>query len=285
MAAIKRLIVTADDFGLTPEVNAGIRESCQRGIVTAASLVVNGLATAEAVAMARELPDLEVGLHLSIVEGFSLLGRASSLSDPEAYFDGGTCLVRNWQQFIPRYLQGKVKLTELEAECELQFQRFLEFFPSIPFLNSTQHLHLLPGIQGIVLKLARRYGVPAMRIPWRFAEPQGLRTQRLVAQVLMRGLGAGMVWRSRGLKSPSRFVGFPVSGQLSRSYLQGAIKALRPGVTELMTHPGFDCPFLRSRLEGYQGFDWDGEREALCEKSNFDMLRVEGVELARFRDL
>ena len=70
-------------------------------------------------------------------------------------------------KLVKRYASGKVSLIELRLELDLQIQRFLEHFPRIPFLNGTQHLHLLPGVQGVVLDLMTRYRIPAVRIPHR----------------------------------------------------------------------------------------------------------------------
>ena len=283
---MKRLIVTADDFGLMPEINAGIRDAHEQGIVTCASFMANGPACEEAVALARQMPRLEVGLHLGIVEGLALSGKASTITDDEFYFPvSAPCLHRNWQRFIPLYLGGMIDRKELAAEWELQFQRFLGWFPRIPFVNGTQHLHLLPGLQAIVLQLCRKYGVHALRLPMRVSEPLGSHPMRLLPSAVLIACGKTMHRRSLDLRSTNNFLGFPVSGRVTEPYLLARIAQLRTGATELMTHPGFECAPLRARLPGYTVFDWDGERRALMSQTVRAALAQQNVVLTRFSEL
>lgn len=280
----KRLIVTADDFGLSSEINAGIVQAYSAGCVTAAALLVNGMATPEAVSLARSLPGLEVGLHLSIVEGYALSGGPSTICDAVAYFDGAPCLIRNWQSFIPRYLLGRISLDELARELELQFQRFADYFGAIPFVNGTQHLHVLPGIAEIVLRLCRRYKVPSIRIPGLSPALDGLSLGRLAPALVLQTLGQRLRRAAPDLHLADYFAGFPVSGSLSLAYLERLLPRLPVGTTELMCHPGYDCKLLRERLSGYRSFGWENELGALCSPKTRSLLNELGIELVRFSD-
>src|SRR6266852_2036974 len=108
----KVLVVTADDFGIRPEINAGIIEGHKNGIITSAALLVNGIATNDAVQLIEENPNLDVGLHLSMVEGYSLSG-GKSLLDREEYFPGRPCLHRHWTFFLAAFIRGHFFYVEL----------------------------------------------------------------------------------------------------------------------------------------------------------------------------
>lgn len=285
--AARRLIVTADDFGLAPELNRGIVESHLRGVVACASLLVNAPASEQAVELSRRYPDLEVGLHLSVVEGFSLRGRPSTLTDSLAYLDGRLCLHRHWRTFVARYLTARIDLAELEEELELQIARFLTFYPSIPFLNTTQHLHMLPGVFDVVLRLAERFGIRAMRI-LRPAESFALLARRRVSSALLGALGhrARLRLQGRSIASPDFCLGFRHSGNLTSDRLGRLVRQLPAGTTEMVSHPGFECRSLREELPwGYRDFLWQQELEALTSPATWRLLAEEGIELIRFSQL
>jgi len=281
------LIVTADDLGLSHEVNQGILDAHTDGIVTSTSLLVNAPETEAAVALAREYPELEVGLHLGIVEGHCLLGRECSLTDNRRYLGDKPCLHRHWKPFMKRYFLGRIRMEELAAELELQVQHFLTFFPEIPFANGTQHLHLLPGIRELVFTLAKKYGIRALRVPHRMVATPALQSRGLFSK-LMGWLGRGLFQKLEGsdIRATDGFAGFDMSGAVTSQRVLALLESLPGGTCELMTHPGLDCPGLRELLPwGYGQFDWAGEREALmCDeiRNKIDSL---GIRLIRFQDL
>ena len=283
----KLCIVTADDLGISPEVNRGIVEGYRHGIVTAASLLVNAPATADAVALVRRFRGLEIGLHLSIVEGISLRGVAGTLTDELRYFDGRLCLHRGWRQFLRRYLLARIDFQELEEELTLQVERFLESFPGIPFANCTQHLHLLPGVRDVVLRLAARYRIGALRAaPFAGA---GLRLgARAPALLAVNALAPSLQRAARrgGLKTTDRCCGFETTGRTREADLLRFAAAAAAGSTEWMAHPGHDCPALRGGLPwAYRGFAWSAELVALCSRSVRSACRTHRLELIRFSDL
>lgn len=281
---MKRLIVTADDFGIAEEINAGIAEAHRRGIVTAVSLLANAPATEHAVGLARDLPELEVGIHLSIVEGISLRGRPGTLTDKRRYFSDALCLHRHWRQFIPRYALGMISLKELEEELTLQIERFLTFFPRIPFANGTQHLHVLPGVQDIIVKLAKRYGIGAVRVP---SATRGA-GRRFVSDRVLHSFGQKLRTKldAAGIASADAMWGFHLSGRLGEAELASFLPSVPMGTTEVMTHPGFECPSLRRKLPwGYRDFRWQDELRAVTSPDVRGGLATHGISLARFADL
>lgn len=297
-----RLIVTADDFGLSPEINEGIKNACQNGIVTSTSLLMNAPATAEAVQWAKKNTSLEIGIHLGIVEGYSLLGRKSSLSDGLNYFSSQTpsdisphvCLHRHWKPFLKQYLTRKIDLGELRQELTLQCEKFYQVFPEakeIPFANGTQHLHLLPGICDIVLDLCRQFNIRCLRVPW--SKSVGGRFPfDLILLYLGRNLKKKINASLPSLITLDRFIGFEVSGKVDRSYVVKVCEWIKKQESErsltfeLMTHPGFNAPHLRNALPwGYQNFGWETEMKTLIDPDIKKLLKTLNIELIRFKDL
>ena len=139
---MKRLIVNADDWGLTPGVNRGIVRAFQHGIVTSASLLVTGSAFEDAVALARDFPALDVGLHLALVEEQAVL-------PPEALptlVDKTGRLPRTKGEFFKRALLGRISWDEVEREIAGQIARFQQTGLRLSHLDSHQHLHMFPPV-------------------------------------------------------------------------------------------------------------------------------------------
>ena len=283
---MKRVVVTADDFGIAEEINRGIIHAHLRGIVTSASLLTNAPATSDAVALAKENPSLEIGIHLSLVEGLSLRGRHGTTTDDLRYFSDAICLHRHWRPFVLRYMTGRIKLAEVEEELRLQFETFLKYFPSIPFANATQHLHLLPGIQDLVLKLCQEYKVGVLRVP-SVHDGSGRFPFDLALKILGRKMRKTIA--TNKVTNPActdRFAGFHVSGRLTESDLMQIIENLGEGTTEIMTHPGYNSTFLRRHLSwGYRNFRWEQEVEALTSPMVRGIIRSHGIKLTSFSEL
>ena len=161
---MKRLIVNADDFGLHAAVNHGIRDAYSGGIVTSTSLMAVGAAFDEAVAIARDCPELGVGVHLTLVGARPVASAVASLVDGKGDF------CASYPVFLRRYLQGTIRRDEVARELAAQIEKVTQAGIRPTHLDSHQHLHVVPGISAIVLDLARRFAIPAVRIP---AEPLG----------------------------------------------------------------------------------------------------------------
>jgi len=280
----KRVVVTADDLGLSLRINSGIFESHRAGVVTAAALLVNAPATKDAIEVSREFPALQIGLHLGIVEGYSLVCK-SSILDPDRYFgDERHCLHRNWQNFLKYYFTGRIKLSDLRDEFEAQIQCFLQYFPSIPFLNGTQHLHLLPGVNQIVLDLCEKYEIPWVRSPSRILR-EDFRFPKSLIAIPYRALGVAFARMAlkRGIKTPDFFGGFVSGGCMNEKKLLRLFDHLPSGFTEIMIHPGFDDSQLRGNLPwAYRNFDWQGEMAAARSPNVMTFLKSSNILLSTF---
>ena len=281
----RKLIVTADDLGLSPLITDGIFRAHREGIVTAAALLVNAPGTDDAVAKVHAYPELQIGLHLGVVEGHSLLDRHSSITDSNSYFgDDKICLHRHWKPFLARYFSGALDLREIEQEFEVQILKFMTFFPSIPFLNSTQHLHILPGVSEVVIRLCKKYQIKNVRVPSSMVPESSGLLRRLIG-IPYRLLGARfrVLCRRAGIGHADHFAGFFRCGHQDVESIQKMISQFSEGVTELMLHPAFDDLALRQKMPwAYTDFEWVSEMEAACSPLVRERLTTESVDLVRY---
>jgi hopanoid biosynthesis associated protein HpnK len=284
MTMLRSLVVNADDLGLTPGVNTGIFDAHDRGILTSASLFANAPATADAVRRARALPSLGVGVHLTLVDGTPILPphRVPSLVEDDGRFR------TSWKPFIVACLRGRVALEEVERELTAQIDRIRSEGVRLTHLDAHKHVHAFPPIFRIVARLAERSGIPVVRVPYErwlpvWGDGQQRRTAR--SQALLNA--AMLPWATRdyrtatahGLRAP-QFVGRTHTGVLSADSLEGLLRRLRPGVTELMVHPGYVDTALsqtRTRLLSSRA----EEVQLLCATDTHDLVADEGIQLIR----
>lgn len=231
--AARILTVNADDFGFTEGVNRGILDCHLRGILTSATLMANGAAFDHAVELARAHPSLDVGAHLVLVQGSSLLtGEPLPQSVPE--------------------LIGALALRRLHPYSELraQMERILSAGVRVTHLDTHKHTHLLPPVLDAVLRLAEEHGVRWVRRPFdlplpasRQPVPAAVRLARRAMAPLERGFQRRI--RSRGVRTPDQFAGFQWTGRFTAEDVVALLGALPGGVTEFMTHPGYCDDELR----------------------------------------
>ena len=281
---MRRLIVNADDFGLHAAVNRGILTAHTEGIVSSTSLMAGGAAFDDAVRIARQCPQLGVGVHLTLVDASSLLpvAEVSSLLDESGAFYG------SYPLFIKRFLRGKIRLAEVERELAAQIDRVRMAGIQPSHLDSHQHLHVLPGIGGLVLDLARRFSIRAIRIP---AEPVAFigATPATVGRLVGRG-GLTMLANlfrqhaaAAGIRTSDHFYGMLAGGQLTEPAILAILRRLPPGDSELMTHPGFADESLADAFRW--DYQWDAERQALTAPAVRALLAERQIRLISFREL
>ena len=184
-----RLVVNADDFGVSERVNSGIVHAHREGVVTATSLMAVGRAFEHAVRLARAVPDLDVGVHLTLVAERPLRPEGSSLTGTDGRFPPGA------GAFTLGWLTGRIRRADVEAEWSAQIERVLASGIRPSHLDSHQHVHVLPGLLDLARELAARYGIPFVRVPvegWRLDRP-------ITLHGISRLLGAGALRRSRAL--------------------------------------------------------------------------------------
>ena len=272
---MKRLIVTADDFGASIAVNDAVEQAHRQGILTCASLMVAGEAAPDAVARARTMPTLGVGLHLVLVDGRPVLPIAAvpDLVDQDGRFRNN--MVRAGIDFLrPRARR------QLEAEIEAQFAAFAATGLPLDHVNAHKHFHLHPTIASLILRIGRRHGMRAARAP---IEPRA--TLRKIEPV--DGFDVALPWaklvrrrlRRAGLAVPDQVFGLAWSGALNKERLCGLLAHLPDGLTEIYAHPA-TAPYPGSA----PGYAYADELAALTDPLARDLIKRERVALGRFVD-
>ena len=276
-----RLIVHADDFGLSEAVNRGVVAAHRDGILTSASLMVTGDAFEHAAVLARENPSLDVGVHLTLTEHQPLMDAAAV---PSLVGEGGRFLPHAIA-FGRRYLKGRIELTEVRAELDAQIRRAAAAGLPISHLDGHQHVHMLPGVAHVVAELAERHGIRAVRHPAERLRAYMLRDLRGIRRVAEKSLVELLCALSplRALKRTDDFVGFYFGGRLTEQNLVTVLERVgTTGTTELMCHPGENDPASPYRHWGYA---WAAEVAALSSVRVKDLLRARGLTLISYRDV
>ncbi|HYK80126.1 MAG TPA: hopanoid biosynthesis-associated protein HpnK [Micropepsaceae bacterium] len=234
---MKRLIVTADDFGAAREVNDAVETAHRGGILTAASLMVSSPEAEDAVARARRMPSLRVGLHLVLVEGRPTLPpyAVPHLVDGNGLFRSNMAAL-GAVMFFNRHARR-----ELAAEITAQFEAFRATGLTLDHCNAHKHFHLHPVIGPLMVAIGRRFGLRAARIPLeprqvlKRIEPQTPSAPALLttpfALLLRRRI------RAAGLLAPDSVFGLKWSGQMTKARLSGLLRNLPDGLSEIYLHP------------------------------------------------
>jgi predicted glycoside hydrolase/deacetylase ChbG (UPF0249 family) len=270
----RRLIVNADDLGLHEGINAGVFHCHAQGIVTSASLCANGVAFDDAVRGVRSAPSLDVGIHLTVVGGEAPLCPHLPTLAPSGR------LPHTFSRLFRDLALRRVKAAEIALEMTAQVARVRDSGIAVSHLDSHQHVHLHPSILPLVIDIARRFGIRAVRAARRVAPVRGVRAALLG---LLSGPGFRRV-NAAGLRTPDTFVGADESGRLDEARLSRLIGGLRPGTSELLCHPGLGTTRIAAAY-GDWGFRWDEETQALSGAPAREALARAGVTLASYRDL
>jgi len=274
---VKRLVVTADDFGASHEVNEAVEQAHREGILTAASLMVAGDAAADAVARARTLPRLGVGLHVVLVDGRPILPpeQLPALVDGDGGFR--TDMVRAGVTIFA----SPAARRQLHAEIEAQFAAFAATGLPLDHVNAHKHFHLHPTIAAAILTIGRSYGMKAIRAP---IEPEAVLRQIDGTDV---GAGIERIWaklvrrrmRGAGVAVPDQVFGLAWSGAMTASRVQGLLQHLPDGLTEIYTHPATGL-----YAGSAPGYDYAGELAALTDGLAKALISREGITVGSFAD-
>jgi len=236
----KRLIVTADDFGRSLQVNQAVEEGHTDGILTAASLMVTEGAVGDAVERARRLPSLAVGLHVTLVDGIPALPPAEI---PDLV-DGHGLFTLDLVRLGTRIFLSKAVQRQVSAEMRAQFELFKATGLPLAYVDFHHHYHQHPTVFALVLDLAVEYGAPGIRIPW---EPPLLSYRargdrlgtRLFNGIFHWGRNRAMAAKARakGLVVNERAFGLNDSGQMDSAKVNSFLGVLPDGLSEIYCHP------------------------------------------------
>jgi hopanoid biosynthesis associated protein HpnK len=231
------LIVTADDFGADVAVNEAVEIAHRRGVLTAASLMVAAPAAADAVARARTLRSLAVGLHLVLVDGRPILPAV----EVPALVDRHGAFRQDMAAAGARMFFDPAARRQLAAEIAAQFAAFAATGLRLDHVNAHKHFHLHPTIAGLILRIGARHGLRAVRAPvepggvLRAVEPRGHFALFSPLNAMAGALRAR--FRRAGVMTPDQVFGLRWSGAMTTARLAGLIERLPPGLSEIYLHP------------------------------------------------
>ena len=246
-------LIIADDFGLVESVNNGITFLLKNKKINGASLMANGGAFEDAVIKCLEIERPNIGIHFVLVEEKSLSGMK---------------FPRHHKTFFIKYILGLIKLPNVERELRAQLSRILNTGIKPTFINSHQHLHLLPGIINMTIKLAIEYDISYIRIVNEPVNLSGRKLFRKLQLLFLNFLSAAAKKKIRraGLECNDYFVGFVNAGSLSDSDIRFAEKLVNKypdKIIELGCHPGFENDDLRMKYKHWVNYSWLKELEIL----------------------
>lgn len=245
---MKNLIVNADDLGWTEGVNRGIAEAHRHGIVTSTSVLANGRAFTQAVELVERMPALGVGVHLNLSDGAPVAKReqVESLVNDRGMLKGGP------ESLLLRMARRGLVLEQVEREWDAQIRRVRHAGIQPTHLDGHKHVHMLPGLFEIALRLGKRHEIGAVRVAH---EASTLRAalsageKQHAALVMKQGVQArGLKLLARdarelaeraGIATADYFCGIAQTGELTREGIARLLESLPEGTTELMCHPGY----------------------------------------------
>jgi hopanoid biosynthesis associated protein HpnK len=237
---LKRLVITADDFGASVPINEAVEKGHRDGVLSAASLMVGAPAVADAVQRARRLPSLGVGLHLTLVDGRPVLPprQIPALVEPDGRFANDPVRIG-----IKLFLSPKIQ-QQVEAEIQAQFERFRTTGLPLDHVNGHQHFHMHPVVTRAIARIAPDFGSPPVRIPvepfrqswWAAADrPMQRLASWLFYSVQTRGMRRSLA--AIGLPLNDYVFGVNDSGAMVERRVLQFLEHLPDGVTELYCHP------------------------------------------------
>jgi predicted glycoside hydrolase/deacetylase ChbG (UPF0249 family) len=289
-----RLIINADDFALTPGVNRAIAELHDAGAVTSATLMANGPAFDDAVALALARPTLGIGCHIVLVDGTPVSDPATipTLLGPEKN-QGRTSFHNSLATFALGVLRGSIHQDDIQREALAQIQKLQRSGFKLTHVDTHKHTHLLSRVTRPILRALDQSGIRAIRNPFepRWAAAIGGSARR---SLFVRALGPG---RRRFLASPpiashsilttGGTIGVSATGHLNSTTLDALLRAMPSGTWELVCHPGYndrDLDAVTTRLRAHRETELQALLAAFKESSS-NPLNPSGLKLIHYGEL
>jgi hopanoid biosynthesis associated protein HpnK len=288
---VRRLIINADDFGLTAAVNRGIREAHEKGVVTSATLMAGGAEFQDALRLSQALPRLSVGCHVVLADGAPVLPAFQVPSLIESCDTRGARFYPGWKGFGYQALRGRLDSRQIEAEATAQIRKLQSAGLSVSHVDTHQHLHVLPLVLEPLLRAARACGVRAIRNPF-----GPLRLMQLARWPALgkRELAAATtrMWAEKfrrkvadaGFSTPDGTFGISATGSLAQRMFAWLVERVPQGTWEFVCHPGYcdaQLQQVRTRLRQSR----ERELAILTSGETRSLLNRSGIELISYRDL
>ncbi len=278
------MIINGDDFGFSSGVNRAIIEAHTSGVLTSTSLMVTGAAFDEAIALAKDHPNLGVGLHLTLGKGKSVLPPSAipHLVDADGNFPNDTDRAGIYYQF------NADARREISLEIRAQLEKFRSTGLKLSHVDGHRHMHSNPVILRALVDQAQEFDIRVIRLP--------LEELRLTLNLDKRDLKTKLLWwsvfsglrlygervlKARGIGFVDRVYGLLQSGHMTEAYLLGLIPQIRADVVEIYSHPAVPSPEESANSPIYGG---QKEVDALISDRVRETISACGFELANYND-
>lgn len=256
---MKQLIITSDDFGLSSGVNRAVEKAWQDGILTCASIMPGAAGFDEAVAIAKRNPGLQVGLHLTLVQGQAVLPpeQIPGLVDKAGNFSNNPVTAGM------RYFFDKGIYKQIKREIEAQIQKVRAAGIQLSHLDGHLNIHLHPTVFNFLTDLMPQYGISSFRLSReRLFHNLRFNNERILGKVVEQGIFGSLARNSRshlkrlGIRHAAEVKGVLNSGRMTEEYILNILDGLQDGVTEIYFHPGIlpDAEITR-RMPDYHHMD------------------------------
>ncbi len=285
---MRRLIINADDFGLTAGVNRAIAEGNRNGVITSTTLMANARSFAEASDISKGLPGLKTGCHIVLIDGEPVSSNLPSLTNGSGRFRSSL------KGFAVAAVRRQLSQQEIQMEAEAQIRKIQACGITLTHVDSHKHTHMFPQVMRPVLRAARSCGIRAVRNPF---EPMRAWPSQLVMSTPGLWLRSSAVaafqifagefrsaLRDNEMVSTHGTIGIAVTGKLDQKILVRLLTALPEGTWELVCHPGYSDAELRAagtRLLQSREI----ELSALTSQETKECMARQNIELISYADL
>ena len=285
---MRRLIINADDFGLTAGVNRAIAEANRSGVLTSATMMANARAFMEAATMAKSQPSLKTGCHVVLIDGDPVSANLPSLTNGSLRFR------TSLKQFAVAAVRRQISADEIQREAEAQIRKIQSQGITLTHIDSHKHTHMFPHVLRPALRAAKACGITAVRNPfeplraWPHSAVLGtpvlwLRSVGVTAFQMFTGEFRRAI-KEEGMLSTDGTVGIAATGKLDQKMLLRILDALPEGTWELVCHPGYsdaDLQAADTRLTASR----ETELAALVSTETKNALARQKIELISYAEL
>jgi len=287
---MKEVILNADDFGLTPGVNEGIVRAHRDGILSSTTLMANGLAFGDAVALAKENPKLGVGCHLVLIGGRPV----APAEKVQSLIDRNGNLPSTLPGFVAKVSSGKIRKDEIATELRAQIEKIRAAGIEPTHVDTHKHTHAHPRVLSVVCQVAKECGINRIRQPieslrnsWQTtaSDREGTSAQ-FVAAAAVRSIAPKFraTLKKFGMTTPQHFLGLAMTGKVGPQTLRKMVESLADGTTEIMFHPGvYDDSLAETGTRLLM--ERELELKALTDPGVRDTLAERGVRIISYREL
>ncbi len=282
---MRRLIVNADDFGLTAGVNRAIVRAHTAGIVTSSTLMACGPEFEDAVALAFQSPALSVGCHVLLVDASPVL-ECAQVSTLVSANSNSPVFRESIVSFACRAATRRLDEDQIEAEITAQIRKLQSAGIQVSHVDSHKHTHMFPVVFKPMLRAAKQCGIRAVRNPFEpllFANAGNWKRRFQLGILRSFRFSFRQALEEAGLITPDGCIGIIATGGLTHARLRSLMENLPEGTWEFVSHPGYndaDLAKVKTRLRASR----EKELEILTSEETKELLRREQIQLISYRD-